>query len=201
MGPQGTGPADSVAPGMLSASLAPSSHIGMLLTSMLLGLLPKRCRWWSTTKHSVPWFSPPLPLAPPGLVAAEICTNGGDTHFLEGTAEQVVVLIDDLDDCAQWCQQRDGRRWPPSPPVTTRNALLCPKARTSTSPRPPRWRRQTNSSPRRSKLPKHSRVHWRMFSPTQNNTPARPPPPLLHVADATQCRQVTPRLQRSCRRS
>ena len=56
MGPQGTGPADSVAPGMLSASLAPSSHIGMLLTSMLLGLLPKRWRRWSTTKHSVPWF-------------------------------------------------------------------------------------------------------------------------------------------------
>ena len=45
---------------------------------------------------------PPPPLAPPGLVAAENCTNGGDTHFLEGTAEQEVVLIDDLDDCAQW---------------------------------------------------------------------------------------------------
>ena len=99
MGPQGTGPADSMAPGMLSASLAPSSHIGtphIDTPGTLAEALPM--------VDDEPLSSvvlPPPPLAPPEVVAAEICTNGGDTHFLEGTVEQVVVLIDDLDDCAQ----------------------------------------------------------------------------------------------------
>ena len=99
MGPQGTGPADSMAPGMLSASLAPSSHIGtphIDTPGTLAEALPMVD---DEALSSV--VLPPPPLAPPEVVAAEICTNGGDTHFLEGTVEQVVVLIDDLDDCAQ----------------------------------------------------------------------------------------------------
>jgi len=98
MGPQGTGPADSVTPGMLSASLAPSSHINAPHINAPRTLAEALAMVVDDEALSS-LVLPPLPLAPPGLMTAENCRNGGDTHFLEGTAEQEVVVIDDLDDC------------------------------------------------------------------------------------------------------
>lgn len=199
MGPQGTGPADSVTPGMLSASLAPSSHINAPHINAPRTLAEALAMVVDDEALSS-LVLPPLPLAPPGLMTAENCRNGGDTHFLEGTAEQEVVVIDDLDDCDRGVNNEmanAGLR----PTGDHQECIAMTKNEDVDITETPHAGDARRNHCRCAPNCRSTREFTGVCSRRLKTTPRRDLHPHFSTCRRHPCRQVTPRLQRSCRRS